>query len=167
MCFGRILHIAQGPALQWRNNEYDSVSNHQPHDCLLNRLFGRRLKKHQSSASLAFVRGTHREPVNSPHKGPVTRNMFPFDDVIVEYSACSIGREVTIIICAMWIILPTCNMGWQLVQVPVFKLLFVLCFGQFTLVKSWIAISLKSSVLLLIISTPSNYESQLFDRRGD
>ena len=30
---------------QWRHNEHDSVSNHQPHDCLLNRLFGRRPKK--------------------------------------------------------------------------------------------------------------------------
>ena len=41
-------------------------------------------RKHQSSASLAFVRGIHREPDNSPHKGPVTRKMFPFDDVINE-----------------------------------------------------------------------------------
>ena len=40
-------------------------------------------RKHQSSASLAFVRGIHREPVKSPHKGPVTRKMFPFDDVIM------------------------------------------------------------------------------------
>ena len=40
-------------------------------------------RKHQSSASLAFVRGIHRGPVNSPHKWPVTRNMFPFDDVIM------------------------------------------------------------------------------------
>ena len=39
--------------------------------------------KHQSSASLAFVRGIHRWPVNSPHKWPVTRKMFPFDDVII------------------------------------------------------------------------------------
>ena len=39
--------------------------------------------KHQSSASLAFVRGIHRWPVNSPHKGPVTQKMFPFDDVIM------------------------------------------------------------------------------------
>ena len=41
-------------------------------------------RKHQSSASLAFVRGIHRGPVNSPHKGPVTRKMFPFDDVIMQ-----------------------------------------------------------------------------------
>ena len=40
-------------------------------------------RKHQSSASLAFVRGIHRGPVNSPHKWPVTREMFPFDDVIM------------------------------------------------------------------------------------
>ena len=43
-------------------------------------------RKHQSSASLAFVRGIHRWPVNSPHKGPVTRKMFPFDDVIMRSS---------------------------------------------------------------------------------
>ena len=39
-------------------------------------------REHQSSASLAFVRGIYRGPVNSPHKGPVTRIMFPFDDVM-------------------------------------------------------------------------------------
>ena len=40
-------------------------------------------RKHQSSASLAFVWGIHRGPENSPHKGPVTRKMVPFDDVIM------------------------------------------------------------------------------------
>ena len=40
--------------------------------------------KHQSSASLAFVREIHRGPVNFPHKWPVTRKMFPFDDVIMQ-----------------------------------------------------------------------------------
>ena len=40
-------------------------------------------RKHQSPASLAFVRGIHRGPVNSPHKWPVTRKLFPFDDVIM------------------------------------------------------------------------------------
>ena len=43
-------------------------------------------RKHQSSASLAFLRGIHRWSVNSAHKGPVTRKMFPFDDVIMNYS---------------------------------------------------------------------------------
>ena len=42
-------------------------------------------RKHQSSAPLAFVRGIHRWPVNFPHKGPVTRKILPFDDVIMAY----------------------------------------------------------------------------------
>ena len=37
----QILHIS----LEWRHNGHYSVSNHQPHDCLLNRLFRRRSKK--------------------------------------------------------------------------------------------------------------------------
>ena len=40
-------------------------------------------RKHPSSASLAFVRGIHRETVDSPHKGPVMRKMCPFNDVIL------------------------------------------------------------------------------------
>ena len=40
-------------------------------------------RKHQSSASPAFVRGIHRSPVNSPHKKLVTWKMFLFDDVIM------------------------------------------------------------------------------------
>ena len=40
-------------------------------------------RKHQSSASLAFVRGIHRWPLNSPQKLPIMRKMLPFDDVII------------------------------------------------------------------------------------
>ena len=40
-------------------------------------------RKHQCSASLAFLRGIHRGPVNYQHKRPITRKMFPFDDVIM------------------------------------------------------------------------------------
>ena len=70
-------------SLQWRFNGRDVVSNHQPQDCLLNVYSGVDQRKHQSSASLAFVWGIHRWSVDSPHKGPVTRRMFPFDDVIM------------------------------------------------------------------------------------
>ena len=49
-------------------------------------------RKHQSSASLAFVRGIHRWPVNSPRKWPVTWKMFPFDDVIM-YLGCWLGAN--------------------------------------------------------------------------
>ena len=41
-------------------------------------------RKHQSSALLASVQGIHRWPVNSPHKWPVMRKMFPFDDVMIQ-----------------------------------------------------------------------------------
>ena len=46
--------------LQWRHNGCDSVSNHQPHDCLLNRLFRRRSKKTSKLRVTGFVRGIHR-----------------------------------------------------------------------------------------------------------
>ena len=52
-------------------------------------------RKHQSSASLAFVRGNPRRPVNSPHKWPVTREMFPFDEVIMY---CHVQSFVAIIL---------------------------------------------------------------------
>ena len=50
-------------------------------------------RKHQTSALLAFVRGIHRWPVNSSHKGPVTRKMFPFDDVIMNWSFASCAHH--------------------------------------------------------------------------
>ena len=107
--------------LRWRHNGHDSISNHLPHHCLLNRLFRRRSKKTsklrvsgicvgKSPASplftqpfiqtqikenikapryWPFVRGIHRGPVNSPHKWPVTRKMFPFDDVIMKITVTS------------------------------------------------------------------------------
>ena len=66
--------------LQWRHNGRDGVSNHQPHDCLLNRYPSVGPRKHQSSEPLAFVRGIYRWPVNFPHKWPVTRKLFPFEN---------------------------------------------------------------------------------------
>ena len=69
--------------LRWRHNGRDSVTNHQPHDCLLNHYSDADQIKHQSSTSPAFVRGIHRGPMNSPHKWPVMRKMLPFDDVIM------------------------------------------------------------------------------------
>ena len=51
-------------------------------------------RKHQSSASLAFVPGIHRWPVNSPHKWPVTRKMYQFDDVIMcPDNGCSVPSQ--------------------------------------------------------------------------
>ena len=51
-------------------------------------------RKHQSSASLAFVQGIDRVSVNSPHKWPVTRKMFPLDDVIMNHCFdCTYGSQ--------------------------------------------------------------------------
>ena len=47
-------------------------------------------RKHQSSASLAFVRGIHREPVKSPHKWSVRRKRFPFDDIIMLFRGSAV-----------------------------------------------------------------------------
>ena len=58
-------------ALQWRHNERDCVSNHQPPDCLLNRLFRRRSKKTSKLCVTSLCVGNL--PVNSPHKWPVTQ----------------------------------------------------------------------------------------------
>ena len=52
-------------------------------------------RKHQSSASLAFVRGIHRWSVNSPHKWPVTRKMFLFDDVIMMLWDAALGKCIS------------------------------------------------------------------------
>ena len=69
--------------LHWRHNDHGGVSNHQPRGCLLNRLFRRRLKQTSKLRVTGLCAGNSPGPVNSPHKGPVTRKMFPFDDVIM------------------------------------------------------------------------------------
>ena len=111
-----ILMLCTKPStLQWRHNQREDFSNHQPHDWGADQRkhwgadqidwgadqrkhqrsaslgfvreiqidWGADQRKHQRSASLGFVRGIHRWLVNPPHKGPVTRKMFPFDDVIM------------------------------------------------------------------------------------
>ena len=60
-------------SLQWRHNEHGGVSNHQTHGCLLNRLFRRRSKKTPKLRVTGLCVGNSPGPVNSPHKGPVTR----------------------------------------------------------------------------------------------
>ena len=67
--------------LQWSYNESEFVSNRRRPDCLLNRL----LQIKEYIKPLAFVKGIHRSPVDSPHKGLVTQKMFPFDDVIMAH----------------------------------------------------------------------------------
>ena len=95
--------IWNGLVIKWIQSSYISVKSHWRYgvsnrwqlEYLFNNLLGL-IKgwhqsvcsgadqgKYQSAASLAFVSGIHRWPVNSPHQGPITRKMLPFDDVIM------------------------------------------------------------------------------------
>ena len=69
-------------SLQWRRNERDDVANRRRFDCLPNRLFGRRSNKTSMLRVPGLCEGNPPVwPVDSPHKGPVTQKVFPFDDV--------------------------------------------------------------------------------------
>ena len=70
-------------SLQWRHNGHDGVSNHQPNDCLFYHLFKHRSKKTSKLRVTGICEGNSPETGEFPHKGPVTRKMFPFDDVIM------------------------------------------------------------------------------------
>ena len=86
-------------SIRWRHNGRDSVSNHQPHDCLLKRLFRRRSKKTSKLRITGLCAG------NSPHKWSVTRKMFPFDDVIMLKSTPVKSASM---VCSQFICKPTC-----------------------------------------------------------
>ena len=71
---------------------------------------GAEQRKHQSPGSLAFVRGIHRWPMNTPHKEPVTRQLFPFDDVIIQcYNKSTI-------------LLITRYLSWKTIRASIFHL---------------------------------------------
>ena len=67
--------------IKWRHNKRDGVSNHRRLDCLLNRFFRRRSRKTSKFHVTGLCAGNSPVTGNSRHKGPVTRKMFPFDDV--------------------------------------------------------------------------------------
>ena len=89
-------------------------------------------RKHQSSASLAFVRGIHRWPMNSLHKGPVTRKMVPFGDVImkwIEINWC--GRKIWV----GWTMLSCCfHISYKI------HILSTLCFCEWQI---WVSYKTK------------------------
>ena len=69
---------------QWRHNKRGGASNYRRFKCLLIHLFRRRSRETSNGPTpLAFVSGIYRWPVDSPHKGLVTRKMYPFGDVIM------------------------------------------------------------------------------------
>ena len=83
-------------------------------------------RKHQSIASLAF-RGIHRWPMNSPHKGPVTRKIFPLDDVIMpvffnddaksgQVMMTSCRRDISPLLTYLWVYIHM----WSIIILPNF-----------------------------------------------
>ena len=83
--------------IQWRHNEPNGVSNHRRLDCLLKRLFRHRSKKSSKLRATGLCEGNSPWPVNSPHKGPVTRKMVPFDDVIMDDTV-----KITCLVCRLF-----------------------------------------------------------------
>ena len=81
----------QSSSLPWRHNGRDGVSNHQLLDGLLNRLFKAQIKEHIKAQRHWPLWGDSPVTGEIPHIGPVTRKMFPFDDVImyISYGECS------------------------------------------------------------------------------
>ena len=66
----------------WRHNERDGVSNHQPHDCLLNRLFSRRSSKFRVTALCE-----RNSPVTGefPTQSARKKDNVSFDDVNIDH----------------------------------------------------------------------------------
>ena len=70
-------------SLQWRHNEHDGVSNHQPHACLLNRLSRRRSKKTSKLRVTGLCAGNSPGTGEFPAQRASNAERFPFDDVIM------------------------------------------------------------------------------------
>ena len=79
-------HHYYGPVdntLQWRHEERDGVSNHQPHDCFLNSLFGHRSKKTSKLRVTGLCEGNSLVTGEFPSQKASDAEIFPFDDVIM------------------------------------------------------------------------------------
>ena len=79
--------LSQQITSQLRHNEHDGVSNYRRLDCCAAVFSGADQRKPQCSASQALCEGNHQWPIDSSRKGPVTRKMFPFDDVNVRMAS--------------------------------------------------------------------------------
>ena len=85
--------------LQWRHNERDGLSNYKGHDCLVNRLFGRRSKKTSKLRVTGLCVGN--SPVTGEFPAQRTSKMFPFGDVIVTQRILHISK--------CWLLMKCCS----------------------------------------------------------
>ena len=84
-------------SLQWRHNGRDSVSNHQPHDCLLNGLFRRISKKTSKLRVTDLCAGNSPVTGEFPAQMASKAEMFPFDDVIMSITIQHEGVELALV----------------------------------------------------------------------
>ena len=80
---GIVVLLKPPDPLQWRHNGRDGVSNNQPHDCLLNRLFRHKSKKTSKLRVTGLFAGNSPVTGEFPAQRAVTRKMFVFNDVIM------------------------------------------------------------------------------------
>ena len=78
--------------LQWRHKERNGVWNHRRFHCLLNCWFRRRSKKTSKLRTTGLCEGYSPVTDEFPHKRPIARKMFPFDDVIMRYAVLCVPR---------------------------------------------------------------------------
>ena len=71
--------------LQWLHNGNDGVSNHQPHHCLLNRLFRHRSKKTSKLCITGLCEGNSLVTSEFPEQRPVTQKMFPLPSCYMHF----------------------------------------------------------------------------------
>ena len=125
-------------SMRWHHNESDGVSNHQAHGCLLNRLFGHRTKKTSKLRVTCLCEGNSQVTGDSPHKGPVARKIFPFDDVIMWRPPST-----------MWALIFLSATMRDVWIIPPFQSCFMCCMLNTFYVSSWIAASISESSFLL------------------
>ena len=102
-----VCNIMSGPdiTLQWRHNGHDGVSNHQPHHCLLNRLFGRRSKNTPKLRVTGLCAG------NSPWTGEFPAQMTSnAENVSIWWRHHGIGRrEAACYVCCYYCIIQSAH----------------------------------------------------------
>ena len=104
--------------LRWRHNGRDSVSNHQPHHCLLNRLFRRRSKITSKLRVTGFCVGNSPGTCEFPAQmASNAEKMFPFDDVIIRIWLLKYAPP-------SWIYVSSMNWFWYAVKFLIVSLLF-------------------------------------------
>ena len=152
-----IASCSDGQSLHWRHNRRGSVSNYQPNDCLLNRLFRHRLKKTSKLRVIGLWAGKSPGTGNSQHKWPVTRKMFPFDDVIMFWHATAHTRRWKNT-CIMYTCILTKILNKIFMHIPLYMLYWLKIY--FMLGGICIHQSICLSVVLIMVgrqSVPNHY----------